>query len=121
MQLRVARLCLNCEELHVDQSCPRCASETYAFLSEWLPSEERRRWRRPAPRPAVARERSVEAVTHAFMRWFRGEPTRGTPTGPATRRVDQVVHLNFDKTVEDAPKAPVVESSWSKSEGRITR
>ena len=52
MQLRVARLCLDCEELYVGDTCPVCASDRSAFLSTWLPVEERRRWRRPAPRPA---------------------------------------------------------------------
>jgi hypothetical protein len=47
MQLRVARLCLNCEEVHDAQHCPLCASETYAFLKKWVPVDERRarpRW-----------------------------------------------------------------------------
>ena len=39
MQLRVARLCLDCEELHTESSCPVCASDRYAFLSNWLPVE----------------------------------------------------------------------------------
>ena len=42
MQLRVARLCLDCEEVHDRQQCPRCASESLAFLSLWVPSPERR-------------------------------------------------------------------------------
>jgi hypothetical protein len=49
MQLRVARLCLNCEEVHDAQTCPLCASETYAFLKKWVPVEERRAG---PPRPA---------------------------------------------------------------------
>lgn len=42
MQLRVARLCLNCEEVHDAQTCPACASESYAFLKKWVPVVERR-------------------------------------------------------------------------------
>jgi hypothetical protein len=42
MQLRVARLCLDCEEIHDDQRCPVCASETFAFISRWVPVPERR-------------------------------------------------------------------------------
>lgn len=42
MQLRVARLCLDCEEIHDAQQCPICASETFAFLSRWVPTPERR-------------------------------------------------------------------------------
>ena len=46
MQLRNARLCLDCEELHEDPQCPLCASESFAFLSRWVPAEERRRAKR---------------------------------------------------------------------------
>ena len=42
MQLRLARVCLNCEEVHDAQHCPVCASETYAFLKKWVPVEDRR-------------------------------------------------------------------------------
>jgi hypothetical protein len=48
MQLRRARLCLDCEEIHEEQRCPTCASETFAFLTRWIPSPERRSQPRPA-------------------------------------------------------------------------
>jgi hypothetical protein len=48
MQLRTARLCLDCEEVHESQQCPVCASESFAFLSKWVPVPDRR----AAPRPA---------------------------------------------------------------------
>ena len=44
MQLRTARLCLDCEELHEENTCPVCASEMFAFLTRWVPAEERRAW-----------------------------------------------------------------------------
>jgi len=31
MQLKVARVCLDCEEIHDSQQCPVCASETFAY------------------------------------------------------------------------------------------
>jgi hypothetical protein len=49
MQLRVARLCLDCEEVHDGQQCPVCASETFAYLTRWVASPERRK----TPRPPV--------------------------------------------------------------------
>jgi hypothetical protein len=49
MQLRNARLCLNCEEIHAAAHCPVCASESFAFVSRWIPAEERRRDQRPRP------------------------------------------------------------------------
>jgi hypothetical protein len=42
MQLREARLCLDCEELHTMERCPVCASEAFAFVTRWLPVDERR-------------------------------------------------------------------------------
>jgi hypothetical protein len=57
MQLRVARLCLDCEEIHTGQQCPLCASETFAYLSRWVPSPERRSTpRKIEPRPLPARK-----------------------------------------------------------------
>lgn len=50
MQLRNARLCLDCEEVHDAQQCPACASETFAFMTRWVPAPERRaRPRAPEP------------------------------------------------------------------------
>src|SRR5688500_9197639 len=55
MQLRVARVCLDCEEIHDATQCPACASETFAYLSQWLPSPERRVVpRRPPPPRGVS-------------------------------------------------------------------
>lgn len=41
MRLAVARLCLDCEEVHDGHRCPVCGSETFAFLKRWvLPAAE---------------------------------------------------------------------------------
>ncbi|HEY7191771.1 MAG TPA: hypothetical protein VH436_34715 [Vicinamibacterales bacterium] len=53
MQLRTARLCLDCEEVHDAQQCPVCASETFAYLTRWVPVPERRQRPRPAAEPAA--------------------------------------------------------------------
>jgi hypothetical protein len=53
MQLRTARLCLDCEELHENAQCPVCASEAFAYLARWVPMDERRARRRPAPAKIV--------------------------------------------------------------------
>ena len=55
MQLRNARLCLDCEDVHDAQQCPVCASETFTFMTRWVPAPERRERTRPPqepPRPA---------------------------------------------------------------------
>jgi len=55
MQLRNARLCLDCEEVHDEQQCPACASETFAFITRWVPAPERRSRPRP-PEPTRPEE-----------------------------------------------------------------
>jgi len=37
MRLDVARLCLDCDEVHDGDRCPACGSETFAFLKRWVP------------------------------------------------------------------------------------
>jgi hypothetical protein len=54
MQLRTARVCLDCEEVHDAQQCPTCASETFAYLTRWVPVPERRT--RPRPTEPSNRE-----------------------------------------------------------------
>ena len=54
MQLRTARLCMDCEEVHDLQQCPACASETFAYLTRWVPVPERRQ--RPRPTELANRE-----------------------------------------------------------------
>jgi len=65
MQLRVARVCLDCEEVHEAQQCPLCASESFAFLTRWVPVDERRRSRGPAA-PAAP-----EPPASSAARWVK--------------------------------------------------
>ena len=67
MQLRTARLCLDCEEIHEENTCPICASEMFAFLTRWIPAEERRSRRRP-PVAEKAPEKSGKSGT---TRWVQ--------------------------------------------------
>jgi len=53
MQLRNARLCLDCEEVHDNDHCPACASETFAFITRWVPAPERRSNPRPIEAPGT--------------------------------------------------------------------
>ena len=66
MQLRHARLCLDCEEVHDAQQCPSCASETFAFITRWVPAPERRGRPRP-PQPTDPGE------LHAYRLMLDGE------------------------------------------------
>ena len=47
MQLTTARLCMNCDEVHDAQACPVCVSETFVYLTRWVPRSH------PVPRRAV--------------------------------------------------------------------
>ena len=50
MQLRNARLCLDCEEVHESQQCPSCASESFVFITRWVPAPSVDRSRAPVSR-----------------------------------------------------------------------
>jgi hypothetical protein len=51
----MARLCLDCEEVHDEYRCPACASDHFSYLTRWVSVPERperpRRPRAPAPPP----------------------------------------------------------------------
>ncbi len=66
MQLRIARLCLDCEEVHDAQQCPLCASEMFAFLTRWVPVDEQR-----AARAASARAAAERVSPDASGRWVK--------------------------------------------------
>jgi hypothetical protein len=70
MQLRVARLCLDCEEVHDGQQCPVCASETFAYLSRWVPTPERRTQPRASPiaAPGTIAASAAEAVAKPYRK-----------------------------------------------------
>ena len=53
MQLQIARLCLDCDEVHSEQHCPLCASEAFAYLTRWVPVPERRMQPRPTTSPTA--------------------------------------------------------------------
>ena len=66
MRLVNARLCLDCEEVHGDQHCPICGSESFAFLTRWVaPSDTVSADSTPArttrPLDAVDRREQVDA------------------------------------------------------------
>jgi hypothetical protein len=106
MQLRVARLCLDCEELFVGDTCPICASQRFAFLSNWLPVEERRRWRRPAPRPSSGDAGFLQTAKRLFARWTGGDVPEPANRTLRTRASDHLPKLNFEGAETDPAKEP---------------
>jgi hypothetical protein len=83
MQLKTARLCLNCEHVHDAQACPVCASETFAYLSRWVPHSQLEP--RPVVRhriaPTVVRRVAVgggalSLIAFGLYQWFKRAQTR---------------------------------------------
>jgi len=104
MQLREARLCLDCEELHTADRCPLCASEAFSFLTRWLPVDERRsRARRPAPPPqSSGRSKFITGATAGvaaltIARWLWRAIPSAAPDPTAARRD----HANPDRRRTD--------------------
>ena len=68
MKLGVARLCLDCEEVHDQERCPTCASEVFAFLTRWVPRSSGRlaQSTRPSPeRPELETYRQITGAKPA--------------------------------------------------------
>jgi hypothetical protein len=112
MQLNVARLCLDCQEIHEGAACPACGSESFAYITRWIPAADRQVSARPAPPPNdvetyrqllaadagqpknnrwLKRGALVAAVSVAGWLWRRGPdnaPARNRPADapPQTRR-----------------------------------
>jgi len=51
MKLATARLCLDCDQVHDEQHCPSCGSESFAFLTRWIDPGGQRpaAWLKPTP------------------------------------------------------------------------
>jgi hypothetical protein len=73
VQLRIARLCLDCEEVHDEYRCPACASDHFSYLTRWVSLPER--LDRPRPRPPAEPGPEVDV----YRQLIRGEeaPAKG--------------------------------------------
>jgi predicted nucleic acid-binding Zn-ribbon protein len=76
MQLHTARLCLDCQEVHDGKNtCPACGSESFAYISRWIPAPERRvkpRAVEPDPQAEVYRQLlSPDRAQPATTRWLK--------------------------------------------------
>jgi hypothetical protein len=118
MQLRAARLCLDCEELFVGDRCPVCASDRFAFLTTWLPVEERRRWRRPAPRPSDLATGWIPTLKRRLAKWL-GEEKEPEPEERRirTRATDVLPRLDFEGEGEAPPAKPAAARELVRDDG----
>jgi hypothetical protein len=76
MHLGVARLCLDCEEVHEGDHCPACGSESFTFLARWVKVSTRpgpQEAARP-PRQAAPAERAEQV--EAYRQLLDGERRR---------------------------------------------
>jgi hypothetical protein len=75
MRLDVARLCLDCDEVHENQECPRCGSEAFGFLNRWVkPSSTEPLRVRPDDRAGPARATPTAGQLKAYRELLDAHP-----------------------------------------------
>lgn len=74
MRLHDARLCLDCDEVHQDGVCPVCGSESFTYISRWVPLPDEQRPTRPAstPEAEIYRELLADEPAERKRRGLRG-------------------------------------------------
>jgi len=77
MKLALARLCLDCDEVHDEQQCPSCGSESFAFLTRWVDPG--------GQRPSAVRGRVASAPDPERLEAVRALTTP-EPRSPGTMR-----------------------------------
>jgi hypothetical protein len=88
MRLGIARLCLDCEEVHDADRCPVCGSETFAFLKRWVTpaaSPPRPHQRAGHDIPATERVAQVTAQVDAYEQLLK-------PDRPRSRKGRLIAH-----------------------------
>ena len=60
MHLGVARLCLDCHEVHEYDRCPSCTSEAFAFITRWVKLEDAARQMPPERNSAPDADKKLE-------------------------------------------------------------
>ena len=86
MQLRNARLCLDCDEIHEEPHCPLCASESFAFIKRWVPASERRARQRQPAEAEIDGERRETVTTYKELLASSQEPRLSGMAARARRR-----------------------------------
>lgn len=73
MQLSVARLCLDCQEIHEHDRCPVCTSEAFGFMTRWIKMDAATQGPAKREKPAA---RTTKA--EAYRRILNPAPQRST-------------------------------------------
>ena len=83
MKLTTARLCLNCDEVHDAQACPVCVSETFVYLTRWVPRSQpashavvRAGVPASVPQRAVNGGRTLTPIAVGLYQYFKRAQTR---------------------------------------------
>jgi hypothetical protein len=112
MQLRVARLCLDCEEIHDQLSCPICGSESFAYISRWVPQVESTPRQRPAPTPSRETAETYRELitpsppTSASRRWAKRGAVALGAIGLASWAWRQTAPTGGQKSSDDQKRKP---------------
>ncbi len=104
MQLFVARLCLDCDEVYDAQSCPVCGSEAFAYLTRWVPAPERRTRARPKTSPDADVYRELIAPASAASP--RGRLLKSGAFGVAMLAAGWLWRWNAGRKADAAPPPP---------------
>jgi hypothetical protein len=90
MQLSVARLCLDCQEIHENDRCPICTSEAFAFMTRWVKVDA------PAQGPST-REKPADRTqkADAYRRILSPAPQRTTTPARWLRKAGIVVATGY--------------------------
>lgn len=67
MNLSRARLCLDCEEVHEDKTCPKCASEQWSLMGNWSAVGSTVRVV-PAPPKRLPQRFAIDRATYSIHR-----------------------------------------------------
>ena len=73
MQLSVARLCLDCQEIHEQDRCPTCTSEAFAFMTRWVKLDAT-----PLRVPPYEKQEGGTAKVEAYRRILNPRRQRST-------------------------------------------
>lgn len=71
MQLSVARLCLDCQEIHEEDRCPVCTSDAFAFMTRWVTLDET-----PSQVPSHENRAGRSSKIDSYRRILNPQPQR---------------------------------------------